>query len=193
MIKRGAEISFPVPIGLLLPPAFLFPLTLISSSLSLYSPGRLDCPGVLGGEVSDPGSFNWSIAQALVISLEHSGDGLLRPAPVRTQPRPWIPAASDHHLVAGTGRGEAVLGGGGLSAQAKLVQGGGDMGRGVAAEVAPTHLTPLALGDTGGGVKRGGYGLEKTHVTADMLLCCVVLSLLPCVLLLLVCVGCVCR
>ena len=114
--------------------------------------------------MSDPGFFHGSKAQALVVSLEHSRHRLLGPAPIRAQPRPRVPAVADHHLIAGAGGGEAVLGGGGLMVQAELVQGGGEMGRGVAAEVAPTHLTPLAHWVSV--VRRAGHGSERTNGTA---------------------------
>ena len=99
-IKRGAEISLPGPINIL-PPQLLFPLPFVSSALPLYGLGKLDCLGVLCGEVSDPGFFHWSKAQALVVSLQHSRHGLLGPAPIRAQPRPRVPAVPDHHLIAG--------------------------------------------------------------------------------------------
>ena len=44
--------------------------------------------------------------------------------------------------------------------QAELVQGGGEMGRGEAAEVAPTHLTPLVHWES---AVRRGHGSEKTN------------------------------
>lgn len=119
-IKRGTKISFPAPIFLLLSPTFFLPLP-FSSPLFFLLGWQFHCVTIPGLEVSNFGSFHLSIPQACLVSLQHSWHWLLWPLSFWSQPCPWFPAATNHHLVAVAGGGEAVVGGGWRTPQTELM------------------------------------------------------------------------
>lgn len=125
-IKRGTEISFPVLILLLFYPTSFLPLPFSSHLLFLLG-WWFHCVAIPSLEVSNFGSFQLSIPEAFLVSLQHSWHWLLRPLSLWPQPCPWSPTATNHHLVAVGGGGEAVVGGRWWTPQTELMQSGGEM------------------------------------------------------------------
>lgn len=110
-IKRGTKVSFPVFIPLLPPPTCFFPLPL-SFPLLFFLGWWFHSVTIPGSKMCNFGSFHLSVAQTLLVSLQHSWHWLLRPLSLWSQSRSRFPATANHHLVAVAGGWQAVEGGG---------------------------------------------------------------------------------
>lgn len=160
-IKRGTEVSFPVPVFLLFFPIFFLPLSFHSNPHFVLR-WWFHSFTVFGLEVSHFGSFHLSISQTLLVSLQHSRHWLFGPLSLWPQSCSWFPATTNHHLEAVAGGGEAVVRRRWRASQIELMQGGGEMWRQAAAVLATTHVAPLRLEGTDDKWKKTTWARKET-------------------------------